>query len=146
MGLRPDRSRFRSEWSRWTSCEAWPCWGILPVNILGFAWPDEIASAPLLDPGAGSLDLALWAVDHFVFDTKMISLFCMLFGAGLVLMSDRADERKTRLVWIHYRRMFWLLVIGLVHAYLIWSGDILVPYAACGFLLYPFRKLRPRTS
>ena len=119
--------------------------GILPINILGFAWPDEIGSAPLLDPGAGSLDLALWAFDHFVFDTKMISLFSMLFGAGLVLMSDRAEERKTRLLWIHYRRMVWLLVIGLIHAYLIWSGDILVPYAACGFLLYPFRKLRPRT-
>jgi uncharacterized membrane protein YeiB len=53
--------------------------GILPINILGFAWPDEVGSAPLLDPGAGSLDLALWAFDRFVFDTKMISLFSMLF-------------------------------------------------------------------
>lgn len=119
--------------------------GILTVNIVGFAWPDEIESVPLLDPGAGSLDVALWAFDHAVFSTKMMTLFSMLFGAGLVLMSDRAEERAIRLARIHYRRMFWLLVIGLIHAYLIWSGDILVPYAACGLLLYPFRRMRPRT-
>lgn len=119
--------------------------GILAINIVCFAWPAEVSSVPLLDPDAGSLDVALWAFDHSVFDTKMISLFSMLFGAGLILMSDRAEGRGTRLVWVHYRRMSWLLVIGLIHAYLIWMFDILVVYAACGFLLYPFRKLRPRT-
>jgi uncharacterized protein len=33
-----------------------------------------------------------------------------------------------------------LLVIGALHAYLLWSGDILVLYAECGLLLYPFRR------
>ena len=36
-------------------------------------------------------------------------------------------------------------MIGLVHSYLIWIGDILVLYAQCGLLLYFFRNLRPRT-
>jgi uncharacterized protein len=69
----------------------------------------------------------------------------MLFGAGLVLMGGRADARGARLGWVYYRRVFWLLVIGLLHAYLLWSGDILVLYALCGFLLYPLRRLSPRT-
>jgi uncharacterized protein len=119
--------------------------GILAMNIVSFAWPDGVYSVPLRDPDAGGLDVALWAFNHVVFDTKMMTLFSMLFGAGLVLMSDRAAERGARLVWVYYRRVFWLLVIGLIHAYLIWDGDILVEYAACGFLLYPFRTLRPRS-
>ena len=36
-------------------------------------------------------------------------------------------------------------MIGLVHAYLIWWGDILVLYAECGLFLYFFRNLGPRT-
>ena len=39
--------------------------------------------------------------------------------------------------------MFWLLVIGLVHAYLIWDGDILVPYALCGILLLWWMRRLP---
>jgi uncharacterized protein len=119
--------------------------GMLAMNIVSFAWPDGVYSVPIRDPDAGPLDVALWAFNHSVFHTKMMSLFSMLFGAGLVLMSDRAEGRGTRLARVHYRRMSWLLVIGLIHAYLIWAGDILVEYAVCGFLLYPFRKFRPRS-
>lgn len=119
--------------------------GILAMNIVNFAWPQSVYSVPIMDPEAGSLDTALWALNHLIFDTKMMTLFSMLFGAGLVLMSDRADARKARIRGVFYRRVFWLLVIGLIHAYLIWDGDILVMYASCGFLLYPFRNLRART-
>jgi uncharacterized protein len=41
--------------------------------------------------------------------------------------------------------MGWLLLFGLLHAYLLWCGDILVMYAVCGLLVYLFRKRRPRT-
>ena len=43
------------------------------------------------------------------------------------------------------RRLLVLLGIGLVHAFLIWMGDILIMYALIGFLLIFFRKARPRT-
>jgi uncharacterized protein len=69
------------------------------------------------------------------FDLKMMGLFSMLFGAGALLYAAKATAtgKPPRGLW--FRRMFWLLVIGLVHAYLIWDGDILVPYALCGILL-----------
>jgi uncharacterized protein len=41
--------------------------------------------------------------------------------------------------------MFWLLIFGLIHAYFIWAGDILVAYAICGSLVFFFRKKSIRT-
>jgi uncharacterized protein len=76
---------------------------------------------------------------------KMMTLFSMLFGAGLVLMGERSDQRGSSLRGVYYRRCLWLLVIGILHAYFIWFGDILVMYAECGLIIYLFRHWRPRT-
>jgi uncharacterized protein len=119
--------------------------GILAMNIVFFSWPEDAYTNPTRGGGDTGLNLFIWAFNHLVFDVKMMSIFSMLFGAGLVLMGERADARGKSLVWIYYRRVLWLLVIGALHAYLLWSGDILVLYAQCGLLLYPFRHLRART-
>ncbi len=114
--------------------------GILAMNIALFGWPYKVYTTPTAAPGYGWGDLALWMFNHVVFDEKMMSIFSMLFGAGLVLMADRADARGARLGKVYYRRIGVLLLIGLIHAYLIWEGDILVAYALCGLFLYPFRR------
>lgn len=118
--------------------------GILIVNIQGFA---RVASA-YLNPASGRVlegaELWTWAAAYLVADTKFISIFSLLFGAGIAMMSERMTRRGVSGTGLHYRRQFWLLLIGLVHAYLIWHGDILVTYALCGFLLYPLRNLEPR--
>ena len=118
--------------------------GILVVNIEGFA---RVTSA-FRNPTSGSAfdgpDPWIWAAVYVLADTKLISIFSMLFGAGIAMMSERMASRGLSGTALHYRRQFWLLVIGLVHAYLIWHGDVLVAYALCGFLLYPMRNLPPR--
>ena len=119
--------------------------GILAMNIVGMAWPGNVYGNPIAAPGYSRADLWLWGFNHVVFDTKMMTLFSMLFGGGLVLMSDRADGRGAKMRGVYYRRVAWLLVIGLVHAYLIWDGDILVMYASVGLLLYPIRQWSART-
>ena len=73
-----------------------------------------------------------------------MTLFSMLFGAGVVLMTSKAERQGGHSLWLHYRRMFWLLIIGLVHAYLLWAGDVLVLYAICGFVIYWFRRWSPK--
>ncbi len=119
--------------------------GILAMNIVGFAWPGPAYGDPLRGAGFEGTDRAVWFFNHLVFEAKMMTIFSMLFGAGLVLMNERAVSRGASLRGVYYRRVLWLLVIGAIHAYLIWDGDILFYYAECGLLLYLFRNKTPRT-
>jgi uncharacterized protein len=117
--------------------------GILSINIWIFGLPELVLYVPSAWGGFSGLDRFAWLTTYLLCEQKMMSIFSLLFGAGLVLMDGRARARGTSLAGVYYRRVFWLLVIGLLHAYLLWDGDILVSYALCGFLLYPFRRLRP---
>jgi uncharacterized protein len=118
--------------------------GILAMNIVAFAWPFAGYEDPHYSGGADLANRLAWLINAVLFQDKMMSLFSMLFGAGLVLMSTRAAARGARLQGVYYRRIFWLLIFGLVHSYLIWAGDILVYYALCGLWLYFFRTASPR--
>jgi uncharacterized protein len=109
--------------------------GILAMNIRGMAAPFSAYMYPYALFDYAGASRAAYIFTSVVFDLKMMGLFSMLFGAGALLYAAKPTEtgRPPRALW--FRRMFWLLVIGLVHAYLIWDGDILVPYALCGILL-----------
>jgi uncharacterized protein len=120
--------------------------GILAMNVRAMAAPFSAYMYPynLFDHTGASR--AGYLFTSVFFDLKMMGLFSMLFGAGALLYAAKpADGGPPRALW--FRRMGWLLAIGLVHAYLIWDGDILVPYALCGSLLlwwvrgWPARRL-----
>ncbi len=114
--------------------------GILAMNIPGFALPES----DFFDPRVGGFegtDRALWWFNRLVFDMKMQSIFSMLFGAGLVVLGERAIRSGKSLTPIFYRRVAVLAVMGLLHGYLLWFGDILWTYAVCGALIYPLRRL-----
>lgn len=76
----------------------------------------------------------------------MRALFSLTFGASVCLLIDRVSRKGAAVdaADIHYRRMLWLMLFGMIHGYLIWHGDILFWYALMGLLLYPLRKLSPR--
>ena len=114
--------------------------GILVMNIQFFAMPGAAYMNPLAYGDLTGANWLVWFIGHVFFDSKFMTIFSLLFGAGIVLFSTRG-EAKGRGATLHYRRMFWLLVIGLVHAYAIWAGDILVLYAICGMLVYLLRRL-----
>lgn len=117
--------------------------GIFVMNIPTFALSQFAYYTPTLQGGFEGADYWTWLLSHLFFEQKMMSIFSMLFGAGIVLFAERIMQRQGTAAGVHYRRMGWLLFIGMLHAYLIWHGDILVPYAIVGMLVYPLFRLRP---
>jgi len=118
--------------------------GILFVNMTIFSQPMQAIVLPA-DPNLPFYDrAALWLI-HALGEGKFYALFSLLFGLGLTLQMERIEGRGGRFVPLYARRLLVLLGIGLVHAFLIWMGDILILYALLGFLLILFRKARPRT-
>ena len=116
--------------------------GILIMNIQAFAMPEAAYYNPTAYGNLEGANLYVWLGGRLLADQKFMTIFSMLFGAGIVLMTSRAEARgDTRRV--HYRRMGWLALIGLLHAHLLWAGDILFLYAVCGMLVYPFRGMSP---
>ncbi len=117
--------------------------GILVMNIQSFA----MIGAAYMNPTAyGDLEGVngwVWYLGHLFADMKFMTIFSMLFGAGVIVMTSRREAAGQSSAGVHYRRMAWLLVFGLAHAYLLWYGDILYTYALCGFVLYLFRKAPP---
>jgi uncharacterized protein len=119
--------------------------GILVMNIYAFAMPFAAYMNPRVMGGQDSFNLGIWVATHILADQKFMSIFSMLFGAGIVLMMGRSEGKNQSFGRIFYRRQFWLLVFGLIHAYLIWFGDILFFYAVTGMLIYPLRHKSVRT-
>ena len=114
--------------------------GILAMNIQYFSQVTAAYSNPTLTGSFTGFDFWLWLLARVFFDEKMMAIFSMLYGAGIVLLTSRIETRGAQSLPIFLRRSFWLLIFGLLHAYLLWSGDILFSYAVCGVLVYPFRK------
>jgi len=118
--------------------------GILPMNIPSFAYSTQAFFDPSIQGGFRGANFLLWLLGHLLFDFKMITIFSALFGAGIVLFTQRAEARGGRPGELFTRRMTWLGVIGLLHAYLVWEGDVLFIYAVAGAAAYAFRRLRSR--
>ncbi len=118
--------------------------GILVMNIQSFSMVSAAYLNPTVYGDLAGADYWVWYMSHLLADLKFMTIFSMLFGAGIVLMSGRQRAKGKPAAALHYRRTAWLLVIGLLHAHLLWQGDILAPYALCGFVVFLFRNLSPR--
>ena len=114
--------------------------GILLMNAVSFALPD---AAYLNLEQAGNetlLDTAIGVAGRILVDQKMMALFSLLFGVGVVIFADRAEAKGRRSVWLSLWRNLLLLIVGVAHT-ILWEGDVLVVYALCAPIVLLLRKL-----
>jgi uncharacterized protein len=116
--------------------------GILLMNIVAFGLPNAYYD-PTQAGGAEGVNLLVWGITSLSVEGVFRGLFTLLFGAGVVLYTQRLERAGTDSVVLYYRRTLWLIVFGLLDAYLLlWYGDILFLYGLVGLILYLFRHLR----
>lgn len=117
--------------------------GILLMNIQSFSMVNSAYTNPSVFGDLTGLNKWVWIITHLLADQKFISLFSMLFGAGIILFISSKEGREG--VKLYYKRITFLLLFGLIHAYLLWHGDILVTYALCGFWVFLLRRKSVKT-
>ena len=119
--------------------------GILAMNIVGFAMPFQAYMNPVaLRPGRRRRLRLLGGQLHPRRRQDARPLLLPVRGEHAAGRSSRREAKGESPASIHYRRMIWLLVFGLIHLYLIWFGDILVGYALIGMIAFRFRNLSQR--
>lgn len=114
--------------------------GILIMNITSFSQIGMAYINPTLGAGIDGVNGWLHSFAFLFADMRFMSMFSILFGAGMMLFVQNIEQKGLKPVKYHYKRMFLLLGFGLIHAHLIWMGDILVPYAICGCLVFLIRN------
>ena len=118
--------------------------GILLVNMQLFFSPmSEMFLGT--DHWTGPLDRTVTLLLRFLAQGKFYTMFSFLFGLGMAIQMERAEARGRGFVPFFALRLFWLLLFGAAHAFLVWFGDILALYALLGFPLILFRKRKNRT-
>jgi uncharacterized protein len=117
--------------------------GILLMNMEALSGPLDLAFTGI-DPHWTGLDYGVDAAVYVLVQGKFFTLFSLLFGAGFAIMAQRAEAARRDFTPFYLRRSAGLLLIGLCHALLVWSGDILVIYALVSLPLLATREAPQR--
>ncbi len=117
--------------------------GILPMNALVFGLANTAYFNVSADGVEQPLDWIIGILTMVLVDQKMMALFSLLFGVGVVIFAERAAAKNRRVVWLSLWRFALLFAVGMAHMAL-WFGDILSLYAMCAPIVLLVRKLPAR--
>ncbi|MEJ6495950.1 DUF418 domain-containing protein [Pseudoalteromonas lipolytica] len=106
--------------------------GLMFMNIYTFAVFEYDYTPSATPPYSDSL---IFTINTVFIDGRFRSLFCLLFGASLVIQWQLWQNVKKQ-----HKRLKVLAFIGLAHGFLLWAGDILFIYACAGWLTLKFSQ------
>ena len=105
---------------------------LLGVLIANIPFSDQVSFS-------GRQDSIMTFLHYLLIDKKFITIFSLLFGFGFYMQYKRV-EKKINFTKYFTFRMLLLFIIGTLHTYILWNGDILRAYALGGILLILFRN------
>jgi len=91
-------------------------------------------------PVAGIFDESLTFLLDLLISKKVITLFSILFGFGFYIQMSRAEKTGINFRKYFIKRMSLLFLIGTIHCFLLWDGDIIMSYAFGGLFLLLIRN------
>lgn len=115
--------------------------GILIMNIKGFALVSSMYINPLATGPISQAEWLLFGVERLFVDYKFLAIFSIMFGAGIALLDQKLVQAHRGAFSYQFRRLFLLAIIGAMHAFILWYGDILLSYAVCGLVALLFVRL-----
>lgn len=114
---------------------------LILINVFAFALPPDYSHSLLgLTTNPSSIDILLYNIQTLFIKGRFITLFSLLFGVSLYLIINKYGAAYLK------RRLYWLLLLGLLHGWLVWFGDILLWYALTGLFVLKLGYLQLNAS
>ncbi|SFJ64727.1 uncharacterized protein SAMN04487936_103182 [Halobacillus dabanensis] len=135
MTASPLRESERLDWI--DAARGFAILGIFMVNVPAFNAPYFLYGGAA-EYWSTPLSHTVQAIIDIFFQASFYTLFSFMFGFGIQMMKDRLDEKGIPARSIIFRRLVVLTGFGMIHAFLIWHGDILLSYGVLGFVLLAF--------
>ncbi|GIO21655.1 DUF418 domain-containing protein [Oceanobacillus sp. J11TS1] len=133
--MQPYQVNKRLEWI--DAARGFAILGIFMVNIGAFSAPYFLYGGAEEAWTSTINQFSLIVVDIF-FQASFYTLFSILFGFGIQIQKDSLDKKDISPYAFFGRRLGTLIIFGMIHAFAIWYGDILLTYGTMGFLLLLF--------
>ena len=118
--------------------------GILPMNALTWGFSDFAGYSNVRAVGTEQpFDWVIGIASKLFVEQKMMALFSLLFGVGVVIFWERAGSKTAHPNWLSLWRFALLFVIGTIHA-AIWIGDVLTAYAISAPIVLLVHRRSPK--
>jgi uncharacterized protein len=127
-------------------CRGFALLGILLINVELMRGPDIYAAFTGDTPEVSGADGVVGFLTGWLAAGKFLSSFAIMFGLGAALIAGKpwaAGRSPRRLL---ARRYAFLIVLGLAHMFLLFSGDILFAYGIAGLVLLVFSDVKIRAA